>query len=675
MKNRKMMWFAIAVLALLFCGFGTGLVPGGMGLLPLRQIFAEFEVYGIYFPMAAVTGVYAPYGQNTSYLPIRAATDWENPPDSVEFFLDTDFLGADTSLPFSGYVINLQDQGVDGSVVVHDIFADAYEGATYENTASGEIRLTTLPDRDANGIPESLFGGNNPFALPTPNPFATDHTVYVGRVQIPEDTEFFSAVASVIPPPLENTPELTYVMAGSPTGDFQDVLFEINDGAVWPDMNGRFVVRAAASRDDLDAVVSEGSLALISELGIPEQSFDPLVLHLAAFDAHLFADVEGTPMVIEDLGAYPMTVRVTFPILIPNTPELMARIGMPIFYADTSVDSEYNIMVDSTEFVQLPVEQVIENTAELVFQIESLSTYVPMLHEGAPVLDPMDPDALVPASGPSAGCTPLSIQAFGSLDETNLIVEFGANPATDVNVVLNTVELSGPHLVTCVTPAGDALGPVDVRITNPDVDGWPIFAMLDDAYTYTVSTPLIESIVPDIGYPGTTFTITGTEFDPNVTVTFDGTVVPVTVENCTTITGNVPTLPAGIYQVTVTDPLSENYDYVMFEILRAITRTRGGSGGPCFIATAAYGTPMADQLETLRTFRDRYLLTNVAGTALMRAYYKYSPAVAHVVATNAVLRALTRAMLTALLTPLWVKLVLAGLIAGAAAIIRRKVTA
>jgi hypothetical protein len=97
MKNRKVMWFAIAVLALLFCGFGTGLVPGGMGLLPLRQIFAEFEVYGIYFPMAAVTGVYAPYGQNTSYLPIRAATDWENPPDSVEFFLDTDFLGDDTS--------------------------------------------------------------------------------------------------------------------------------------------------------------------------------------------------------------------------------------------------------------------------------------------------------------------------------------------------------------------------------------------------------------------------------------------------------------------------------------------------------------------------------------------------------------------------------------------------
>jgi len=687
MKNRKMMWFAIAVLALLVCGFGTGIIPGGMGLLPLRQIFAEFEVYGIYFPMAAVTGVYAPYGQNTAYLPIRAAADWDNPPDSVEFFLEDVFLGDDVSLPFSGFATNLQDYGMPGSVVTLDTYADAYEGGSFVNTAMGTIRLATLPDQDANGIPEGLFGFNNPFAVPTPNLIATNHTVYVGRVINPWiETEFFSAVASVIPPPTENTPELTYVMAGSPPtvapiedGErqeghhFLDVLFEIDDRVVLPDTDGRFVVRAADSLADLDDALSDGSPRTLSELPIPDQTFTtPFVQHLVAFDAHLLADVEGTPMAIEDLSAYPMTVRVAISDL--GLADPMA-IGLPIFYADTSLDGDYNIMVDATEFTQLPVEQVVENTAELVFQIDSLSTYVPMIHPGAPVLNPMLPDTVLPASGPSAGCTPVSIEAYGSLDETNLIVEFGDNPATDVNVILNTAELSGPHLVTCVTPAADALGPVDVRITNPDVGGFPIFAMLDDAYTYTVSTPSITSIVPDTGYPGTTFTITGTEFDPNVTVTFDSAVVPVTVTDCTTITGRVPTLPAGIYDVTVTDPLSGNYDYVTFEILRAITRTRGGSGGPCFIATAAYGTPMADQLEVLRTFRDRYLLTNAAGTALMRAYYKYSPAVAQVVAHNAALRAITRAMLTAVLTPLWVKLVLAGLIAGAVAVIRRKVTA
>ena len=49
---------------------------------------------------------------------------------------------------------------------------------------------------------------------------------------------------------------------------------------------------------------------------------------------------------------------------------------------------------------------------------------------------------------------------------------------------------------------------------------------------------------------------------------------------------------------------------------------------PCFIATAAYGTPTADQVRTLLRFRDAYLLTNRAGSAFVRAYYRLSPPVA-----------------------------------------------
>jgi hypothetical protein len=71
----------------------------------------------------------------------------------------------------------------------------------------------------------------------------------------------------------------------------------------------------------------------------------------------------------------------------------------------------------------------------------------------------------------------------------------------------------------------------------------------------------------------------------------------------------------------------------------------GGGGGPCFIATAAYGTPMAAEIETLRAIRDTYLLDNAIGTALVDTYYRVSPAIADIVAQSPVLAAVVRLLL------------------------------
>jgi hypothetical protein len=69
---------------------------------------------------------------------------------------------------------------------------------------------------------------------------------------------------------------------------------------------------------------------------------------------------------------------------------------------------------------------------------------------------------------------------------------------------------------------------------------------------------------------------------------------------------------------------------------------------PCFIATAAYGSPMADELWALRRFRDRYLMTHLAGRAFVDAYYTVGPHAAEIIAEHPWLRTTTRALLSPL---------------------------
>ena len=66
------------------------------------------------------------------------------------------------------------------------------------------------------------------------------------------------------------------------------------------------------------------------------------------------------------------------------------------------------------------------------------------------------------------------------------------------------------------------------------------------------------------------------------------------------------------------------------------------SGYGCFIATAAYGTETASQLDILRDFRDQVLLNNALGARFVEAYYRLSPPVANFIAKNDFLRAVVR---------------------------------
>lgn len=79
------------------------------------------------------------------------------------------------------------------------------------------------------------------------------------------------------------------------------------------------------------------------------------------------------------------------------------------------------------------------------------------------------------------------------------------------------------------------------------------------------------------------------------------------------------------------------------------SRSGGAGGGGCFIATAAYGTPLADQVKILSKFRDKYLLKNFIGRKIVNAYYKYSPPIADFISQNDTLRFICRALLLPLI--------------------------
>ncbi len=65
----------------------------------------------------------------------------------------------------------------------------------------------------------------------------------------------------------------------------------------------------------------------------------------------------------------------------------------------------------------------------------------------------------------------------------------------------------------------------------------------------------------------------------------------------------------------------------------------------CFIATAAFGSRMAPQVDTLRSFRNSFLLNSNLGTKLVKFYYRHSPPIAHFISKHENLRTATRVAL------------------------------
>jgi len=92
---------------------------------------------------------------------------------------------------------------------------------------------------------------------------------------------------------------------------------------------------------------------------------------------------------------------------------------------------------------------------------------------------------------------------------------------------------------------------------------------------------------------------------------------------------------------TTTITFTPNRDYQITANFQDVSEPSGG----CFIATAAYGTSTAEQLDVLREFRDDVLLKSTVGSRLVDLYYQVSPPIADFISEHSFVRTLVRELL------------------------------
>jgi len=92
------------------------------------------------------------------------------------------------------------------------------------------------------------------------------------------------------------------------------------------------------------------------------------------------------------------------------------------------------------------------------------------------------------------------------------------------------------------------------------------------------------------------------------------------------------------------------------ESAKETTSVKTGNGGGCLIATAAYGSEMAPQVQLLREIRDNQLMNTESGSAFMTGfnelYYSFSPTIADMQRENPMFKEAVKLGITPMITSL-----------------------
>ncbi len=230
------------------------------------------------------------------------------------------------------------------------------------------------------------------------------------------------------------------------------------------------------------------------------------------------------------------------------------------------------------------------------------------------------PDATITTDTPGTGASRLELVADGS-DLYRVKLQVSENVATEVPaapVQLEATDVNGAGLSMSFLAPG--VGTQQLRVA-----GYEIRVRANDEMTaanFADSMPVTAKVVPE---------------DPGHLQSFD-------------LAGLLPETDYWI-GVRAFDGCHNSGELA---ITKVTTSARvSGAVDACFVATAAYGSIMANDVELLRHFRDALLRSNALGELGVEAYYTFGPAVAGVVGESDTLRLTARGLLRPIVA--WVR--------------------
>ncbi|MDQ5984396.1 MAG: Virginiamycin B lyase [Syntrophus sp. SKADARSKE-3] len=210
---------------------------------------------------------------------------------------------------------------------------------------------------------------------------------------------------------------------------------------------------------------------------------------------------------------------------------------------------------------------------------------------------------------------------------------------TITNTVLTTIPVgNNPYGLGVFTAPFGPSPSVSSTLPSAGAAGISIGTYIQATFTYAID-PFTYAIDPLSAMdPSTinssTFLVSG---GVTGTITYDSVNRIATFKPTSILLKNTPytvTLTTGVKNMAG-NALAANYTW-------SFTTTNDNSSSGCFIATAAYGSYDDAQVKILRAFRDKYLLTNPWGEAMVRFYYKHSPPIADTIRSYPALKAPVR---------------------------------